>query len=88
MVVHVAGGKDGFLMAPFRMLVITTLPCYWKTRLVTTPRLLDGSHPNRYFNSLDSGDSVVIPQDGSHGHRSGQVRDFVAIDGEDDLHLT
>ena len=48
-----AGGKDGFLMAHFRLLVITTLPCYWETRLVTTARLLGGFHPNRSFDSLD-----------------------------------
>ena len=30
-----AGGEDGFPMAPSRLLVITTLPCYWETRLVT-----------------------------------------------------
>ena len=45
-------------------------------------------HPNRSFNSLNSGDSVVIPQDGGHSNRSGQVLDFVPIDGEDDLLLS
>ena len=83
-----AGGIDDFLMAPFRLLVVTTLLCYWETRLVATPRLLGGSHPNCSFDSLDSGDNVVIPQDGGHGDRSSQVLNFVAIDGEDDLLLS
>ena len=75
-------------MAPSCLLVITTLPCCWETRLVTTPRLLDGSHPNRSFDSRDEGDNVVMSQDGGHGDRSGQVLDFVAFDGEDDLLLS
>ena len=54
------GGTYGSLMAPFRLLVITTLPCYWETRLVTTPRLLGGFHPNRSFDSLDFGCRVVF----------------------------
>jgi hypothetical protein len=82
-----AGGEEGFLMALSCLLVIMTLPCCCETRLVTTPRLLDGFHPNCSFDSLDSGDSVVIPQDGGHGDRSGQVLDFVGIDGGDDLLL-
>ena len=83
----VAGGKGGLLMTPFRLLVIATLPCNREVRLVTNPRLLGCSHPNRSFDSLDSGKIVVIPQDGGHGDRSGQVLDFVAIDGEDGLLL-
>ena len=82
------GGTYGSLMAPFRLLVITTLPCYWETRLVTTPRLLGGTQPNRSFDILDSGDSVVIPQDGGHSDQSGQVLNFIAFDGEDGLLLS
>ena len=71
-----AGREDGFSMAP-----------YWETRLLTTPQLLDCSHQNYSFDSLDSGDSVVILHEGGHGNWSGQVLYFVAIDGEDDLLL-
>ena len=74
-----AAGVDDFLVAPSRLLAITTL-----SHLVTTPRLLDGSHPNRSFDSLDGGGSVVVPQEEGHGDRSGQVLNFVLIDGEDD----
>ena len=55
---------------------------------MTTPRLHDGSHPNRSFDSLYGGGRVVVPQDGGHGDRSGQVLDYVPIDGEDDLLLS
>ena len=36
------------------------------------------------FDSLDGGDSAVVPLDEGHGDCSGQVLDFVAGCGEDD----
>ena len=57
-----AGGEDGFLTAPTRLLVITTLPCYRETRLVSTPRLLDGAHPpvGNYNFPLRMGNSSYV----------------------------
>ena len=42
------------------------------------------SHPSCSFDSLGGGDSIVVPQDGSHGDCPGQVIDLVAGGGNDD----
>ena len=42
------------------------------------------SHPSCPFDSLGDGDCVVLPLDGGHGDRPGQVPDLVAGGGEDD----
>ena len=64
-----ADGEDGFLMA---------LTSGWGS----PPLYL--SHPSRPFNSLGDGDSIIVPLDGGHGDRPGQVPDLVAGGGEDD----
>ena len=42
------------------------------------------SHPNSSGCGLDGGDGVVVPQDGGHAERPGQVLGDVVVGGKDE----